>query len=176
MILKGDKTILRPVNTSDFDYFFNWHSDIYIRQQGIMHPFLNTEILEKDWINSVCSDKSNKKIVFTILDLMNKNPIGYFQLTNINYISSNCYLGIIIGEKDIRGKGYGSDAMKLGTKYAFDFLRLHKISLEVLSENTSAIDLYKKLGFIVEGEFKDEFYFNGRYFNVLKMAKLKNTN
>ena len=49
------------------------------------------------------------------------------------------------------GKGYGTRALRLMLDHAFDVLRLHRISLRVLSYNARAIAAYRKVGFVQEG-------------------------
>ena len=63
--------------------------------------------------------------------------------------------------------------MQLGLHYAFDMLNLRKISLEVLSDNFPAIALYKTLGFEEKGTLKQQFFFDGVYFDVKIMSARK---
>jgi RimJ/RimL family protein N-acetyltransferase len=170
MILEGNKINLRPLKESDFESFLKWHSDKDIRFLTTMHPFLVTEKSEKTWFESILNDTSNKKILYVVEDKEKKRPIGYFQLVDINYINRNASLGIVIGEKEFQGKGLGIEIMELGINYGFKYLSLNKISLLVLSENIPAIKLYNKLNFVLEGEFKDEYLFNGKYFDIKRFA------
>jgi len=50
--------------------------------------------------------------------------------------------------------------------------RLHRVELTVRETNTSAIALYAKMGFEVEGRFRDAVEVDGVYENVLGMARL----
>lgn len=47
--------------------------------------------------------------------------------------------------------GLGYNCYKKFIPFIFNYLNLHKISLEVLVTNDIAINLYKKIGFIFEG-------------------------
>ena len=154
MILKSKNITLRPLQESDFDKYFKWHSDKEIRFQTLMHPYPVTEKLEKDWLEKVMSDFSNKRYVFSIIHNTDKNLIGYFQLTEVNFINRNASLGIVIGEKEYQGKGLGEEIMQLGINYAFKSLNINKIRLSVISDNQRALSLYKKLGFKEEGLLK----------------------
>lgn len=57
-------------------------------------------------------------------------------------------------------------------KTAKYWLNIRKIELTVLKSNTSAIKLYEKFGFEVEGEFKQDTYVNGKYEDVYYMSLL----
>jgi RimJ/RimL family protein N-acetyltransferase len=58
---------------------------------------------------------------------------------------------ILIGDREYWGKGYGTDAMRLLLRYAFDELGLHRITLKTFSFNLRAIRSYEKVGFRWEG-------------------------
>lgn len=170
MILKGTKVTLRPLIESDFDYYFKWHLDNEIRFQTLMHPYPVTERQEKAWFEKVITDITNKRLIFSVICEENQEIVGYFQLTEINFINRNAKLGIVIAEKNYQGKGLGKEIMQLGLDYGFKYLGLYKISLEVLATNEKAIKLYKKMGFIDEGTFKSHFYFEGQWHDILCMA------
>lgn len=91
-------------------------------------------------------------------------------LSHIDKMNGNADVFIAIGDDNYRGKGFGTKAMQYLIKYGFTTLKLHKINSGVFSENAPAINLYKKLGFGVEGILKDEVYFAGRYHDQILMS------
>ncbi|MDT3984434.1 GNAT family N-acetyltransferase, partial [Staphylococcus ureilyticus] len=44
--------------------------------------------------------------------------------------------------------------------------------VEVVPENTTAVDLFKSANYQVEGELKDKLFIDHRYYNKYIMAKL----
>ncbi|MGU0057552.1 GNAT family N-acetyltransferase [Enterobacter hormaechei] len=68
------------------------------------------------------------------------------------------------------GKGLASRAAKLAMDYGFNVLNLYKLYLIVDKENEKAIHIYRKLGFMVEGELIHEFFINGEYRNTIRMC------
>jgi len=173
MVFIGSLIKLRPFSEGDYKSTIVWREDPELRKLALFHSFPVTESLEKEWLESILHSKSDKDFCFAIEEIKGNNLIGYFQLKKINWISRNAWLGISIGDKDSRGKGYGKEAMKLGLHYAFDMLNLRKISLEVLADNKPAISLYMKIGFEEEGVFKQHFFFDGVYFDVKVMGFFK---
>jgi RimJ/RimL family protein N-acetyltransferase len=174
MLIKGKQVKLRPLRASDYLTTVKWRHENELRMLAQFHLFPITEELEKEWIESILKSKNDKDVYFAIEEITSGDLLGYFQLRKINWTSRTAYLGIIIGKEDSRGKGYGKEVMELGLDYAFNFLNLRKISLEVLTENKVAVALYKKSGFVEEGLLKRHYFFDGKYYDVKIMAIFNN--
>ncbi|MGC9167024.1 MAG: GNAT family N-acetyltransferase [Thermoplasmata archaeon] len=78
-------------------------------------------------------------------------------------------LGIAI-KSGFRHEGIGSALMEESIKWAKE-QNIEKITLEVFSTNTNAIELYKKFGFEIEGIRKKQFKILGNYVDDVLMAK-----
>ena len=81
-----------------------------------------------------------------------------------------CVLGIsVIGYA--QGKGVGSALMKALIDYADNWTTFLRIELTVFADNTHAITLYKKFGFEQEGVLRNYSLRNGRFDDVITMAR-----
>jgi RimJ/RimL family protein N-acetyltransferase len=78
--------------------------------------------------------------------------------------------GVMMGERAEWGKGYAFEASNLVIDHCFEKIGLRKITLGVVEENESAVNLYKKLGFVTEGIYKAHGYYSGHYCDLLRMA------
>jgi RimJ/RimL family protein N-acetyltransferase len=74
---------------------------------------------------------------------------------------------------DFRHQGIGSRLLQTTIEAAFSF-GLTRIELGVWASNLNAIALYKKFGFEMEGCHKNAICVDGRFFDLLTMALLKN--
>jgi len=88
---------------------------------------------------------------FAIRTLADDKLIGFVSLFTGAWVNGEGWVGIGLGERDYWGKGYGSDAMRLILRYAFQELNLARVSLEAFAHNTRAIRSYEKTGFKLEG-------------------------
>ncbi|MBU5311348.1 GNAT family N-acetyltransferase [Tissierella carlieri] len=84
-------------------------------------------------------------------------------------------------DKEYRGKGYGTAAMRIMLKYAFMEKRLNKYCASILEGNLESIAMHEKLGCEQEGVCKQNIYTNGRYhdeilFGLTKEDYLKKIN
>jgi len=95
--------------------------------------------------------------------------VGLFRIDNIDFRNSHCSVGLDI-HKDHRGKNYAKKIYKLALDELFMQWGLNRAWLEVSESNTIAIQLYKELGFAIEGTLKDFSYRDGYYRDVYRMS------
>ena len=70
------------------------------------------------------------------------------------------------------GKGIASIMLKIMINWAKENKIITKLNLQVLSHNESAIKLYKKHGFEMEGCMRRDFYIKGQYYDAYFMGML----
>ena len=85
--------------------------------------------------------------MFTIYERETARPIGNTGLHGIDYRNSRATFGIMIGETDARGRGFGTEATRLMLDYAFTALGLRNVMLTVFAFNPAGIRAYEKAGF-----------------------------
>lgn len=135
-------------------------------------PFPMTKWQEEDWVRS---RKANTDFTydFAIEDLKTGKYIGGCSINECDVKNRTCVVGIMIGDKEYWGKGYGSDALKILIKFIFEEVNMNKIKLNVFAFNNRAIACYKKVGFKEEGILRKEIYRSGKYYDEIIMAMFK---
>lgn len=88
---------------------------------------------------------------FMIERLEDGRKIGMIDLSGFNWTVGNAWVGIGIGERELWGRGYGTDAMRVILRYAFQELNLQRVTLTVFGVNQRGIASYQKAGFRHEG-------------------------
>ena len=78
-------------------------------------------------------------------------------------------LGLFIGEAEQRGKGYGTEAIRLILDYGFNILNLHNVMLLVHADNTNGLMCYKKVGFKEVGRRREARIKGGCYIDLIYM-------
>jgi RimJ/RimL family protein N-acetyltransferase len=76
--------------------------------------------------------------------------IGIAEVQRIEWTNGNGFLRLGIGAAEDRGKGYGTQALRMLLRFAFAELNLFRVSAAVPEYNEAAIALFKKLGFVQE--------------------------
>ena len=113
----------------------------------------------------------NGRIMFIIEDLAGKS-IGEINLSSIDERNGTFSIGIAI-DKENRGMGYGTRAMKILLKYAFLERRLNKFNAYVLEGNVSSAKMLIKLGCIQEGVRRQVVYISGKYMDYILFGLTK---
>lgn len=121
-----------------------------------------------EFIRQMNASPSN--VLLGMFDKTTHTHIGNIKLGNIHWIHRHAELGIMIGDRNAWGKGFGQDACSLLLDYAFSRLNLHKVWLTVFANNTGAIRLYEKLGFHHEGRQINQIFVHGAYTDKLYMG------
>jgi RimJ/RimL family protein N-acetyltransferase len=113
----------------------------------------------------------NGRIMFTIENL-NRENIGGINLNSIDERNGTFSIGIQI-DRDYRGKGYGTRAIRILLRYAFFERRLNKFNDYVLEGNEASATMLTKLGCLKEGVRRKVIYTNGQYFDVILFGLTK---
>ncbi len=93
---------------------------------------------------------------------------------NIDWVHRSADLGIVIGNKDMWGKGYGKLAWNMITYYGFHVLNLNRIGAGVFKNNIASLKSAQASGFKIEGELREYFFKNGSYHPVMILSALRN--
>lgn len=112
----------------------------------------------------------NDEYYFAVETLEDGRFIGGCGIKALDWKNSRLEVGIFIGDKRLRGKGYGTDAMRVMVAFIFNEMNINKIKLQVLAFNKGAIRSYEKVGFREEAILKDEVYRQGSYHDVVVMS------
>lgn len=169
MTILGKRIRLRAIERSDIPAFVHWFNDPEIRKYLRMYmPFSQAQ--EERWFEAHLQDQSS--LIFGIETLDGK-LIGNIGLHDITWKDRHAYLGIVIGEKDYWGQGYGADAITTLLNFAFTQMNLHRVFLTVYDYNQRAIRCYEKCGFKHEGCMRQAHFYDGKYYNELVMGVLR---
>ncbi|MFX1481167.1 MAG: GNAT family N-acetyltransferase [Promethearchaeota archaeon] len=171
-MLKGEKVILGPVKREYIDSYLKWMNDTELTQYLKVYRPLTKE-MEEDWFNNLIN-RENFFIFAILISDVNKSEILIGSCSiGVDWKNRIGVCGIIIGDKENQGKGYGTDAMELLVRYGFNTLNLHRIELETFQFNLRAFKSYKKVGFKEEGIRRKAIYVNGKYHDVYILGLLK---
>ena len=166
--LTGHNIYLSPITIEDLEQYTEWLNDLFITTRLGNASDNITINREKEILEALIKDGHNYAIVEKETDIL----IGNISLFNINNIHRIAEIGLFIGTSEMRGKGFGPEAMKLLIEYGFKILNLNNIMLNVKEFNENAMKAYEKIGFKEFGRRTECYFTNGKYYDVIHMEIL----
>jgi RimJ/RimL family protein N-acetyltransferase len=167
-VLEGEKVRLRPVREEDLPHFQRWLNDPDILQ-WLTLPKGPTLEEERQWWEA---EQRNPDDVVWAIETLDGRLLGDLALRP-NPLGRWADLGILIGEKALWSRGYGTDAVRTALRYAFGAMRLNRVSLTTDEHNARALRCYEKCGFVREGLMRQHRLMDGQFHNSVLMGVLR---
>jgi RimJ/RimL family protein N-acetyltransferase len=95
------------------------------------------------------AEKQHNQFNFAIRLKEDDRLIGFARLYRIEWTHGISTLQIGIGDRNDRGRGYGTEVLRMVLRYAFDELNLYRLSARA-TYNTGAIRFLERAGFVEE--------------------------
>ena len=181
----GDRIYLRAVVEEDLSYYFDWLNDqettrymqrgIYPNNMDEMREYMKSMQRSKDGMHLAIIRKEYRKypnILFNT-ETRPERHIGNITLLNIHQTFRSAEISIIIGDKQCRGNGYGTEAIKLLVDHAFTRMNLNRLQAGMVNKNGSSQGAFMNVGFKPEGILRQAYYCEGEYQDVQVMSILK---
>lgn len=161
--VEGDKVALGPIRRDLIPLYHRWITDLSTNRFLLARSVSMTLDAEIEWFDGV--SKQSNIAMFTIYELPDYRPIGNVDLHKIDATNRSAELGIMIGEANARGRGQGTEAVRLVCDIGFNVLELNSISLVTFGWNVAGQKAYLKAGFREIGRRREARWFDGRYWD-----------
>lgn len=170
--IEGTRIFLREVRAEDVNEgYYQWMNDDDVTRytESRFYPYSKEQLC--NYVTAL--DGRTDSVFLAIVEKSSQQHIGNIKLGNINWIHRRADIGIIIGDKQYWGKGYGSEAICLLSDYAFQKLNLHKVWAGCYIDNIASIKAFEKAGFEREGVQKRHVFYAGKYVDVVLMGRFR---
>jgi RimJ/RimL family protein N-acetyltransferase len=129
----GELVALGPLRRDLLPLYPRWINDLGTMRTLGLTPLPMTSEKEQDWYDRL--SKTEDDVPFTIYKKGTLRPIGNTGLHGVDHRNRSATFGILIGEPECRGKGYGTESTSMMLDYALTALGLHNVMLTVLEFN-----------------------------------------
>ena len=166
----GERVALGPLMREHIPLFARWGNDFAVARTFGGTPRART-------IEAVTAryDAGNgNDYEFVVYERATWRPVGRTYLFDVDWRGRTAGFGIVIGEADARGKGYGAETTRLMLDYAFTALGLHSVMLTTDSYNLAGQAAYRKAGFKEFGRRRECSFLNGQLYDIVYMDCLAN--
>ncbi len=168
-LFHGDRVKLTAFQEEDAAVLAAWHEDDEFLQLFDARPAVPKSKKEmEEWISSEESDSFR----FAIRLKGTEELAGFIEIDGILWNHGCAWISAAL-QRQYWSQGYGTEAMSLAIRYAFEELNLHRLQLTVFSYNARAKRMYEKLGFIKEGSYREFLERRGRRHDLELYGMLK---
>ena len=166
----GELVALGPLRREHISLYLRWINDFGTTRTLGVPPRPMTLEQETAWYEQAATNEQEHN--FSIFERSSGRLIGNCGMFNIVLPHRRAEVGIVIGESDARGRGYGTEAMRLLLDYAFTAAGMHSVMLWVYEFNPAARRCYEKVGFREIGRRRESRWLNGRFWDEIAMDVL----
>ena len=142
--IKGEKIILRSVDSSDIDTILLWENSSSEPLYGVYEETFSREDVVQFVENQQQFSFAETEQLRLMICSHEGERLGALDLTE--YDGEKAFVSILIFDSDNRRKGFAENALRLAISYA-ESLGLHTLYANILPENFPSVSLFKKLGF-----------------------------
>lgn len=160
------KIAIRAAEAGDYEALAQLHADRNAYSQTLQLPYPSHEL----WRQRLARQDDAHHLLVAIIG---GDLVGSLGLTRYTR-ARRAHVGEIgMAVRDAwQGKGVGSALMRAALDLADNWLGLRRLELQVYIDNVSAIALYRKFGFEVEGTHRAHAIRNGAYVDSHTMARV----
>jgi len=147
--------------------YLSWLNDREVTKYFFREDFFDTnkklDYIEQSFIRFTKEDNKG----FFINYLPQNMFVGTITLKNPDRVNRNTNIGIMIGERDLWGKGIGFKSFAILMRYIFKELQFHCIHSSTDRENIAMQKLFKKLNFKETGYLRHIIYYDNKYRDLI---------
>jgi RimJ/RimL family protein N-acetyltransferase len=172
MNIMGKKVNLRAIEEKDLELLHKWANDPDIWYMLGGWHFPSSMDYMKKWFENLKNDQLNQRFA---IDVPDSGLIGTANILDIDWKNNHAFHGMMLGDKDIRGKGYGFDTIMAIMRYAFEELHLERLDGSMIEYNEISLNIYcMKCGWKEEGRQRNWYFRKNRYWDKIIVGITRN--
>jgi RimJ/RimL family protein N-acetyltransferase len=176
-LFEGEHICFGPIDhEKDPDIESRWtHDASYLRMISLDPALPASPARIKKHYEAIEKDQEEKKnlFYFTLRMRSDDRLIGFARLYWIEWSNGIGFVELGIGDPEDRGHGYGSEALGLLLRFAFDELNLYRLTAIIPEYNIVALHLFSKAGFIEEVRRRQSVSRDGRRWDLIHLGLLR---
>ncbi|MBK7248366.1 MAG: GNAT family N-acetyltransferase [Flavobacteriales bacterium] len=168
MEIHGKKVVLRAIESVDLEHLNRWANDPEI-QYGLGGWHFPTSMKDqRQWFDSLSSRTLDQRFAVHTVE---HGLTGTANLVDIDWKNRHAFHGLMLGHKEIRGKGLGLDTVMAIMRYAFDELGLERLDGSMIENNLASLKLYiGKCGWKEEGRQRSWYFRQARFWDRIMVG------
>lgn len=167
---QGEKTRLVPLDKAlHFENMLAWINDAELTDAVLMGDLPTSREAEEAWFAQRAEPGANPDRISFAIETLDGEHIGTMSLMALDWRQGVAYGGTMIGRRDLWGRGYATDAIRVRTRWAFETLGLRMLLTEVYADNLAIQRALGKSGYREVGRIPNRTWKRGRFRDVVIM-------
>ena len=171
-VLETERLVLRQADLNDVNEMYAMRSDAEVMKY-IPRP-LSTDVSEAvEYIKSIDERMEEKECINWAITLKGDakmiGNIGFYRMALENYRAEAGYMLL----PEYQGKGYITEALNRLIDFGFKDMGLHSIEAVIDPDNIGSMKVLEKCGFIKEGHFKENEFYDGKFLDTAVYSRLE---
>ncbi len=150
MRLDAERLYLRPLTPEDVSgVYVAWLNDPAVTRYLETRHAPQTPEAVRAFVEGV--NARDNEHLFGIFEREGGRHVGNIKLGPVHPVHSVGDVSLLIGERDVWGRGYAAEAIRRIVRHAFEDLGVFKLSASLYCENVGSERAFRKAGFLREG-------------------------
>lgn len=162
--LQTERLVLREISADDVAQIFQLRSNKNL-MHFIQRPIAKTEQDALKLIEIITTSLKNNEAITWAVTLKNKpaliGTVGFWRVEKEHYRAE---IGYMLSDAFHR-QGLMQEAIIEVLRYGFNAMHLHSVEANVNPANVASSKLLEKIGFVLEANFKENYYYDGNFFD-----------
>ena len=163
------RLILRSFCENDTDAVYSAFSHAVFTEQ-MLTDAQPDRFFAESYIAEIVN-KNDSSCTWAVTEKGKELCIGAVSLSSPENMSTE--IGYWIAD-EYKSNGYATEAVYAAVRYAFEYMKLHRVYAKCRTDNKASVHVLKKNGFSIEGIAKDAVYRHGEYISIAYFAKINN--
>ena len=169
-IQDGQLRLVEASSSHVSDRYAGWLNDPVVVRFTEVAPGGHTLEDVRRYIEASANDPS---VLLFAMEMEGYGHVGNLRLSSISRKHRRAVMALLLGERNLWGRGIGSAAIRLATDYALRDLDLHKVSAGIYDGNMASRRAFERAGYHCEATLRQHAIFEGRFTDIWQMARLR---
>lgn len=175
-LFEGQRICLGPIDhEKDPEVESHWtHDASYLRLVSLdpAQPASPAQVKKRYEAIEKEQEEKRNRYYFALRMRSDDRLIGFARLYWIEWSNGTGFIQLGIGDPKDRLQGYGTEALGLMLRFAFEELNLYRLTAVIPEYNSIALHLFSKAGFVEEVRRRQAVYRDGRRWDLLHLGIL----
>lgn len=168
MNIAGRTVTLRALESGDLPLLHAWANDPELQPMLGGWHFPTSLRDQEQWLQAQGCNSLHQRFA---IDVPGHGCVGTANLVSIDWKNRSAFEGLLLGDRDVRGRGLGRDTVMALMRYAFEELGLVRLDTDIIEYNQPSLRLHvERCAWLIEGRKPQAYFRRGRWWEKVLLG------